>query len=104
MLNVALCCVFLLGCASCNQTDLNIPDGETCFSSAETFGKLLCENTIYAENSPNRSYDRFVGQTRDGKSSADVVTNSDDYFKFRQDYIETKKKYLICKKYPSKCQ
>lgn len=100
ILRDVFCFGLLTGCASCNQPDFNVPKGETCFVSAEKLGLLLCENTL-----TKKEYQRWVGQDKEGKNaSADVCTNSDDYFKMRTDYLETKKKYIICKKHPEKCQ
>lgn len=94
------CFALLTACASCNEADLNYPKGETCFVSAEKFGLLLCENTL-----TNKEYDRWIGWNKEEThASADVCTNSDDYFKMRTDYLDVKKKYEICKKDPKKCK
>lgn len=91
--------MLLTACSSCAHADLNFAKGETCFASIEKFGLLICENSL-----TKKEYSRDLGwDQRREVQSADVCTNPDDYFKMRQDYLETKRKYAICKKSPTKC-
>lgn len=102
-LNAALCCGFLIACASCrNFPNLSIPKGEICFNSIEIDDLLICEDERLPEN--EREYSRFLGKNLRGERVEDVCTNSDDYFNLRKDYIDTKRKYLACKRNPKACQ
>jgi hypothetical protein len=104
--NVALSFALLTGFASCSQyPELKILDGETCFTSVEHSCSLLCEDTLYPDQDPRREYERALGPK-------DVVTNSNDYFKYRSDFLDAKvealswkKKYeAVCKLSPKVCQ
>ncbi len=94
-----------MGTSRCqNNPELNLPNGEDCVNSIEEDGKLLCVNTFLKPDDPNYQYDRFLGHARDGSRIEDRCTNNSDAVRFQNEFIETKKKYLICKKYPKKCQ
>lgn len=105
ILNVGLLCALCTGIASCpRDPQLNLPKGEDCTNSIEVKGKLLCVNTLLDESDPNYQYDRMLGEDRSGRRQEDKCTNIDDFTRIQNDFIDTKKKYLLCKKYPSKCQ
>ena len=94
-----------MGMSSCPRNpELNLPDGEDCVNSIEVPGKLICVNTLLDPEDPDYSYDRFLGQNRNGLRIEDRCTNNADATRYQNEFIETKKKYLICKKYPKKCQ
>lgn len=84
------------------QDELNIPKTEECWNSIEETGKLLCKDERLPE--AEAVYTRYIGHDRLGNRIEDVTTNSSDFKALRNDYIETKRKYLICQKHPKKCQ
>lgn len=98
-----LFCALLTVFASCQTyPDLNLPIAEECWNSVEQTGKLLCRDERLSP--ADRVYVRFLGQGRNGERQEDVTTNSSDFKVVRDELIETKRKYLVCKKYPKKCQ
>lgn len=99
--SVWLCLGLLLVLANKCEDDLGIKKYEECWNSLDEVGKLLCTDLRLPKE--ERVYTRHLGQDRLGNRIEDITTNSTDFKALKDDYIDTKKKYLVCKKHPKKC-